>query len=518
MSKNIKLKDNMGEDHIYTGIEKISTGTLSSGRQTWIPKDEARDYADLIPYTATRNGTYRVAEEGERPSITQHDDGTVDVVVDADGFFTFTTEVTHSVYAGDNFTKNGIYDSQDKRKISGGPIVDGYGEFTVAVDPDLEPQITIRRSGIFKAESKEKEGYAKVIVKATEPWGAMPYQELEASKNGIYSADDTNAYGYEKINVSVPTPPQNGRWVKKEDITEEAPAEMKHIFGIIDKGMAHIFYDNKHLIYDLYTKELTEAASPRNFKAEEIGTFVTAVPICLMHGGKIHILGGYDSSITNSTKQHWTYEDTQGWKKLADLPDVPLSATEYKGEIWIRTVDGSLMRWRSGEWQLMKSFGTGYVGGQIIAHDNKIYFIGGAYNRETIVHELDISLYHPMMENTIRAGELDYGLVWPIAITHNGKIRIFSDRMPIKGHETFTDFSYSPKDGFRAYSQNEDYTHSESIFTAYDPNDRYEKFLGFSAKNCFVAEYNGKLNVFGMTKTAAGAIVGISRWELEEEE
>lgn len=115
MAKNITIAEGH-QGRNFTGVKKIQTDLVgTSGRQYWIPEDEAGDYADLIEKSITENGVYNAADDG------------------CDGYKTVKVGVTDSELGTKRITKNGTYEAVD----------DGYpGYSEVEVDVAVQPGTT----------------------------------------------------------------------------------------------------------------------------------------------------------------------------------------------------------------------------------------------------------------------------------------------------------------------------------------------------------------------------------------
>lgn len=415
MSKTISLIVD-GERETYTGIEQVNTALLATDtRQNWIPKDEAIEHFNLVDITPTANGIYRIAKEGETAQTIYHDDGTVEQIIEADGIKSVTPNVPGTV-TGLTTDKNGTYDAKNHEGVS----ADGFNELEIDVDPNIG-QITLTREGYYSAETYGLDGFSKVIVKVQDA-PEEPYQLLYTEKNGSFIAEDRNAFGFFQVDVNVQK--SNiipGLWVEEYNKTFGETLSQEAFRGApIGKHLQeiHMIAGNYDVIYDMETSFAGAHILPREFRID-----TNSRPCLVEHGGTLHLLGG-NANILDEDKdrQHYIYRPTGGlgygyWEKDESLPVPPVSAVEYRGEIWIYTADGKLMRCRTGVWSVMYEVENAAPNAKICVYNDRIYIIGGA---------VEIISYDPMTGARYEVANLPYIMSDPNLIVHNDKIRIMS--------------------------------------------------------------------------------------------
>ena len=415
MSKNIRLKVN-GQDQTFENVAAIRTGLLATEKkQIWIPKDEAIDHVNLVDITPTANGIYRIAQDGETAQTIYHDDGTVEQIIEADGIKSVTPNVPVTV-TGLATDKNGTYDSKNHDGIR----ADGFNELEIDVDPKIG-QITLTREGYYSAETYGLDGFSKVIVKVQDA-PEEPYQILYTEKNGSFIAEDRNAFGFFQVDVNVQK--SNiipGRWLEEYNTTFGTGISQESFRGApIGKFLQeiHMIVSNYDVIYDMETGLSSAWVLPREFRIN-----TTSRPCLVEHGGTLHLLGGnMNSSEADKDRQHYIYRPTGDighgyWEKDESLPVPPVSAVEYRGEIWIYTADGKLMRCRTGIWSVMYEVENAAPNAKICVYNDRIYIIGGT---------LEIISYDPMTGARYEVAILPYIMSDPNLIVHNDKIRIIS--------------------------------------------------------------------------------------------
>lgn len=165
MSKNIVIQKN-GVAQSLSNVAKITTGSIEAGSQSWIPEDEANDYADTITLYVTENGEYE--KEPETAGYSE-----VEVEVNP----TLTTKY---------ITSNGEYNAEDDQ-------ADGYSIVTVDVDPEgTVGSKFITENGTYAASADQLDGYDEVYV-SVDTISGDDYV-IEDDEDGVYVEYDDIDY------------------------------------------------------------------------------------------------------------------------------------------------------------------------------------------------------------------------------------------------------------------------------------------------------------------------------------
>lgn len=216
MSKFVRIAENdIPRD--FPSISKLVTKTVEGGEQTWVPEDEAYNYADAGVLSVEKNGDYK-PEKGK-----YYKEVDVDVKSKIKGQLIDKT-----------FTKNGEYkaklenpgasdsddddDSEDESKIVGYRVVDVQLPFE---------EKRIEKEGVYSAADDKApdgtpyQGFSKVTVvvggetgEEETPSGDVVGSLIERkiTANGYYyasdekDADGDTAAGYSKVVVNVAKP------------------------------------------------------------------------------------------------------------------------------------------------------------------------------------------------------------------------------------------------------------------------------------------------------------------------
>lgn len=136
MSKNITILED-GEAKSFGSVKKLQTNEVGGGTCTWVPEDEAGDYANYEELSVTENGTYRPSEN-------------------VDGFSKVEVDVLPEL-EDIEITRNGVYKSSKY----------GYGRVEVDVQGGGDAEtgsITITENGTYYASDEELDGFDEVIV------------------------------------------------------------------------------------------------------------------------------------------------------------------------------------------------------------------------------------------------------------------------------------------------------------------------------------------------------------------
>ena len=499
MSKDIRLKVN-GQYQAFQNVKEISTGLLATSRkQTWIPKDEVSDYVNLVDLTPTQNGLYRVANPGETAHTIQHDDGTVEQIIEADGIASVTPNVTGSVIRTAQFTKNGTYDAKNYE----GSHADGFKEFDVDVTTTAKQQTCRDAFHTYIAKDVGVEGFEKVIVDVKDPM-QEEYQRAFIAENGDYDAEDRNGYGFFLADVNVKKEKLSIGWLTAG--TKQLTQDIQRDYFINAAAYMmyndfHVISQNKHIIWSGIGSEESSIESyllPRYFIETS-----TSRPCLLEHNGQLHLLGGNGTgTYAGKDHQHWVYQGNE-WVQKADLSEAPIDAVEYKGEIWYYTATGKLIRIRGGFEETMLEIGV-ITGSRICVYHDRIYIIGGYADTEDYPN-LGIISFHPIDGMRQEIPMLPYMLVDPILVVHDDRIRILGSKSSVDNpfsKKYFTDLVFS--DRFIGYG-----THfsreAGGVSTQYPFMANYV--------NCF--EYNGTLHAVGVYYTNDDLLYD---WILTEEE
>lgn len=175
--KNIVLAKN-GVEQTLNNVKKLSTNELDGGSCTWVPMDEANDYADFDTLSVSENGTYS-PEEGYA------------------GYDSVSVDVDPKTGSLDVEENGHFYASQEDDEI------DGYTNVHVDVPPDYTtlPSKTLEQNGVYYASEDGVTGWETVTVDVPligNLGGGF------ASENGTYDAhaDDLDGYDYFSVDVT----------------------------------------------------------------------------------------------------------------------------------------------------------------------------------------------------------------------------------------------------------------------------------------------------------------------------
>lgn len=471
MSKTIKLSVN-GQDQTFSNIERITTNLLATDeRQVWIPKDEAVETANFVDIQPTANGLYRVAEEGETAQTIQHDDGTVTQIIEADGIKSVTPNVPGSAMAIGTIEKNGTYDAKNYN----GRSADGFGEFTVDVQPKTAP-ITFTKDGYYQADTYGLKAFSKVKVNVRDAI-EEPYRFLNVTKNGTYEAEDMAAVGLNGVHVDVK---KNdiipGKWTKLHQGT--LPRSAQNTPGCVMGSKYHLILNNLHFIYDLNDRSTSVSIMPRPFIYNN-----QSKPCLIVHNGELHLLGGQGGSGTDAIRQHWVYHEASNvWEQLESLPEPPIAAVSYHGEIWIYTPDSKLKRLTNGILETMYEMEDATTYAKMCVYKDRIFIVGGSTQ--------NIISFHPVSGARYEVELLPYTLYEPQLVVHNDKLRILGNTRGYGVESQYdrrymTDLSYDGR-----------FLRHESLFVSGEVMSTTEEYL-FYSNYVNVIEYNGRLHAIG---------------------